>query len=64
VPYVAFQESTRHSTLTQISKVLPERMLQAHSRHKDKGSLDRYTLASPDKQALIIAMKRGESDSE
>jgi hypothetical protein len=35
----------------------------AHSRHKDKRSLDHYTLATPDKQALVIAMKpRGESE--
>jgi hypothetical protein len=38
-------------------------MLQAHSRHKDKRSLDHYTLATPGKKALVIAMKqRGESD--
>jgi hypothetical protein len=43
-------------------------MLQAHSRHKDKRSLDHYTLATPDKQALVIAMKdhlrKSESDTE
>jgi hypothetical protein len=43
-------------------------MLQAHSRHKDKRSLDPYTVATPDKQALVIAMKdharKSESDTE
>jgi hypothetical protein len=38
-------------------------MLQAHSRHKDKRSLDHYTLATPDKQARVIAMNpKGESE--
>lgn len=67
VQYVAFQESTRHTTLSALSKTLPERMLQAHSRHKDKRSLDHYTLAKPDKNALVIAMKdhlnKSESDT-
>jgi hypothetical protein len=39
-------------------------MLQAHSRHKDEKSLGHYTLAPPDKQAMVAAMKRGESDSK
>jgi len=39
VRYILFQESTRHTTLSMLSKTLPERMLQAHSRHKDKRSL-------------------------
>jgi integrase len=68
VTYVPFQESTRHTTLSALSKTLPERMLQAHSRHKDKRSLDHYTLATPGKEALVIAMKdhlrKSESDTE
>ena len=68
VRYIAFQESTRHTTLSALSKTLPERMLQAHSRHKDKRSLDHYTLATPGKKALVIAMKgrlnKSESDTK
>ena len=45
VPFVSFQQATRHTTLSHLAQVLPERMLQAHSRHKDKRSLDHYTLS-------------------
>jgi integrase len=63
VRYIPFQESTRHTTRSALSKTLPERMLQAHSRHKDKRSLAHYTLATPGKQALVIAMNpKGESE--
>lgn len=56
VDYVPFQQATRHTTLSHLSKVLPERMLQAHSRHKDKRSLDHYTLATPEREAIVTAM--------
>ena len=39
---VPFQEGTRHSILTALSGELPERMLQAFSRHKDAKSLGHY----------------------
>ncbi len=50
---------------TRLCSQLPDTsMLQAHSRHKDKRSLDHYTLATPDMQALVIAMNpKGESES-
>ena len=57
VAYVPFQQATRHTTLSHLSKVLPERMLQAHSRHRDKRSLDAYTLAKPEREALVVAMR-------
>ena len=57
VPFVPFQQATRHTTLSHLAQVLPERMLQAHSRHKDKRSLDHYTLSSPTTDAIIRAMK-------
>ena len=57
VPFVPFQQATRHTTLSHLSQVLPERMLQAHSRHKDKRSLDHYTLSTPTTEAIVQAMK-------
>jgi integrase len=40
---VAFQEGTRHCILTTLGSELPERMLQAFSRHRDAKSLSHYT---------------------
>ena len=57
VPFVSFQQATRHTTLSQLAKVLPERMLQAHSRHRDKRSLDPYVLSSPQPEAIVQAMR-------
>lgn len=39
---VALQEGTRHSLLTVLAGELPERMLQAFSRHRDAKSLSHY----------------------
>jgi len=44
---VAFQEGTRHATLTALGDVLPERVLRAYSRHRDARSLDRYSKPTP-----------------
>jgi integrase len=57
VPFVSFQQASRHTTLSQLAKVLPERMLQAHSRHRDKRSLDPYVLSSPQPEAIVQAMR-------
>ena len=40
---VSFQQGTRHCILTVLAGELPERMLQAFSRHKDAKSLGHYT---------------------
>jgi integrase len=40
---VPLQEGTRHSILTVLASELPERMLQAFSRHRDAKSLSHYT---------------------
>jgi integrase len=40
---VPFQEGTRHSILTTLGEVLPERMLQAFSRHRSSKSLGHYS---------------------
>lgn len=65
VPFVSFQQATRHTTLSHLAQVLPERMLQAHSRHRDKRSLDHYTLSSPEPEAIVRAMQpRGSAPKE
>jgi integrase len=41
--HVSFQQGTRHCILTKLAGELPERMLQAFSRHRDAKSLGHYT---------------------
>ena len=59
---VALQEGTRHATLTALGQVLPERVLQDFSRHRDRRSLDHYARpkASP---AVIRRAMSGENPS-
>ena len=45
--HVSLQEGTRHCILTKLGAELPERMLQAFSRHKDAKSLGHYTKPRP-----------------
>jgi len=49
---VSFQEGTRHCILTALAAELPERMLQAFSRHKDAKSLSHYTKPRATKSAI------------
>jgi hypothetical protein len=56
VPYVSFQEGTRHTILTALGGRMPERMLRAFSRHKDARSLDRYSQPRPSARAIVTAL--------
>jgi integrase len=49
---VPFQEGTRHSILTVLGSELPERMLQAFSRHRDAKSLSHYAKPRATKAAI------------
>ncbi len=49
---VPLQEGTRHSILTVLASELPERMLQAFSRHRDAKSLGHYTKPHATKAAI------------
>jgi len=50
--YVSLQDGTRHCILTVLAHVLPERMLQAFSRHRDAKSLDHYAKPRVTKAAI------------
>jgi len=56
---VPFQEGTRHSILTTLGGVLPERMLQAFSRHRSSKSLGHYSKPRATRAAIRKAT-RGE----
>jgi integrase len=49
---VSLQEGTRHCILTRLAGELPERMLQAFSRHRDAKSLSHYTKPRATKAAI------------
>ena len=55
---VRFQQGTRHATLTALGAELPERMLQAFSRHRDGRSLARYSKPTPTPEAVVRALRR------
>jgi hypothetical protein len=47
-------EGLRHSVISALAEVLPERPLRAHTRHRDGRSLDAYASgARPDYAALV-----------
>jgi site-specific recombinase XerC len=53
---VALQEGTRHSILTALGQVLPERTLRAFSRHRDARSLDHYSKPKATRAAIVKAL--------
>ncbi len=53
---IPLQEGTRHTTLTALGAVLPERMLRAFSRHRDGRSLGRYSKPRPTRAVMIKAL--------
>lgn len=55
---VAFQEGTRHATLTALAPHLSERMLRAFSRHRDGASLDHYSKPRPTAEGIVKALRR------
>jgi hypothetical protein len=55
---VPFQEGTRHSILTTLGGVLPERMLQAFSRHRSSKSLGHYSKPRATRAAIRKATSR------
>ena len=55
---VPFQEGTRHSILTALGQELPERMLQAFSRHKSPRSLDHYVKPRVTRAAILKATRK------
>jgi hypothetical protein len=55
---VPFQEGTRHSILTTLGGVLPERMLQAFSRHRSSKSLSHYAKPRATRAAIRKATNR------
>ncbi len=63
---IPFQEATRHSTITAIAETMPERMLQAFTRHKSLESLSRYAKPKPSPAAILKAtdFKKREEESK
>jgi integrase len=55
---VPFQQGTRHSTLTRLAQVLPERVLRDFSRHRDGKSLDHYAKPKATPEAIVKALRR------
>src|SRR6516165_9175780 len=58
---ITFGEGTRHSTLTALGQVLPERVLRAHSRHKSARSLDHYSKPKARPDAIVRALQDGDT---
>jgi integrase len=60
VAYAPIGRATRHSTFTALARSgLSERLLRAHSRHRDARSLDRYAkLAAAPQGAIVRALHR------
>jgi len=54
---IALQEGTRHTMLTALGSTLPDRMLQAFSRHRDWRSLSRYAKPRPTADAITRALR-------
>lgn len=52
---IPFQEGTRHSTITAVAEHMPQRMLQAFTRHKSFESLNRYSHPKPSPAAILKA---------
>ena len=51
---ISMGEGLRHSVISALAEVLPERPLRAHTRHRDGRSLDAYAIgARPDYAALV-----------
>ena len=51
---ISMGEGLRHSVISALAEVLPERPLRAHTRHRDGRSLDAYASgARPDYAALV-----------
>ncbi len=59
---VPFQEGTRHSILTTLADTLPERVLQAFSRHRDHRSLDHYAKPRPSRATIVEALGQRQLD--
>ena len=55
---IGFQEGTRHTTLSALGQVLPERVLRAYSRHRDARSLDHYSRPKATPDAIVRALRR------
>ena len=54
---IGLQEGTRHTTLSALGEVLPERVLRAYSRHKNARSLDHYSKPKATPAAIVKALK-------
>jgi hypothetical protein len=52
-----FQQGTRHTTLTALPRVLPERVPRDLSRHRDAKSLDHYAKAKATPEAIVKALR-------
>jgi hypothetical protein len=47
-------EGLRHSVISALAEIMPERALRAHTRHRDGRSLDQYARgAKPDYAAMV-----------
>jgi hypothetical protein len=61
---IKLSEATRHSTLTALGEVLPERALRARSRHRDAKSTDHYVRLRPDLETtreVLAPLTNGET---
>lgn len=62
MPFISFQEGTRHTILTALGAEMPERMLRAFFRHQDARSLDRYAQPRPSPRAIVRALPKRSED--
>ena len=56
------QEGTRHAILTQLGGELPEKVLQAFSRHASSKSLAHYAKPKASRSAIVHAIKGDDSE--
>ena len=54
---IGFQEGTRHTTLSALGEVMPERVLRAYSRHRNAKSLDHYSKPKATPDAIVRALR-------
>ncbi len=59
VPRVAFQQGTRHATITALAQVMPERVLRDFTRHRDPASLSHYAKPTAAPEAIVRVLRPG-----
>ncbi|MEE3328113.1 MAG: hypothetical protein VX252_12325 [Myxococcota bacterium] len=52
---ISMGEGLRHSVISALAEVMPERALRAHTRHRDGRSLDQYASGARPNYAAMVA---------